>query len=121
MTSNGIHDTFIIRNGHVIDPANGLDRTNTDVYVEKGRIRQVGHGLSVHDDVPVVDVTGLLVTPGLVDLHVHVYEACTPIGVNVDDTCLSRGVTTAVDAGSAGKISGGLLSQCTVTCILSVN
>ena len=48
------------------------------------------------------DATGLVVTPGLVDIHAHLYEHVTPLGVDPDATCLARGVTTAVDAGSAG-------------------
>ena len=47
----------------------------------------------------VVEGAGLLCTPGLVDLHVHVYEHATPLGVNPDYHCLGRGVTTVVDAG----------------------
>ena len=50
----------------------------------------------------VVDATGLIVTPGLVDLHTHVYWGVAPLGVEPDPNCLARGVTTAVDAGSAG-------------------
>ncbi|MDP3062798.1 MAG: amidohydrolase/deacetylase family metallohydrolase, partial [Chloroflexota bacterium] len=50
----------------------------------------------------VVDASGLVVTPGLVDLHVHVFWGVSHFGIEPDPTCLSRGVTTAVDAGSAG-------------------
>ncbi len=50
----------------------------------------------------VVDARGLLVTPGWVDLHTHVYWGVAPLGVEADAHCLRRGVTTAVDAGSAG-------------------
>ena len=48
------------------------------------------------------DATGCLVCPGLIDMHAHVYEHATPLGVNPDMSCLSRGVTTVCDAGSAG-------------------
>ena len=44
------------------------------------------------------------VTPGWIDSHVHCYEHSTPLGINVDKYCLARGVTTVVDAGSAGNI-----------------
>jgi len=50
----------------------------------------------------VVDARRLLVTPGWVDLHTHVYWGVAPLGVEADAHCLRRGVTTAVDAGSAG-------------------
>src|SRR5207247_11350460 len=50
----------------------------------------------------VVDARGLLVTPGWIDLHTHVYWGVAPLGVEADTHCVGRGVTTAVDAGSAG-------------------
>ena len=50
----------------------------------------------------VIDATGLLVVPGLVDLHVHVYRGVADLSVEADPTCLGRGVTTVVDGGSAG-------------------
>ena len=49
-----------------------------------------------------VDVTGMLVTPGLVDLHTHLYPGVSHYGIEPDEHCLGRGVTTAIDAGSAG-------------------
>jgi dihydroorotase len=49
-----------------------------------------------------VDAAGLLVTPGWVDLHTHLYEGVSHYGIDPDTYCLRRGVTTAVDAGSAG-------------------
>ena len=50
----------------------------------------------------IFDATGLLVTPGLVDTHVHVYDSLVPLGIDADRHCLGRGSTTVVDAGSAG-------------------
>jgi len=47
------------------------------------------------------------VTPGLIDLHTHVYAGVAPLGVEADPHCLARGVTTAVDAGSAGTATFG--------------
>ena len=49
-----------------------------------------------------VDVSGLIVTPGLIDLHTHLYDGVSHYGVDADTYCLRRGVTTAVDAGSSG-------------------
>ena len=54
------------------------------------------------DAAQVYDAAGQVVMPGLVDLHVHAYHLVTPLGMDVDHYCLGRGVTTAVDAGSAG-------------------
>src|SRR6202030_4871263 len=50
----------------------------------------------------VISASGRLVTPGLIDLHVHIYEGVTESGLNADHSCIGRGVTTAADAGSAG-------------------
>ena len=91
---------LIIRNGRVIDPACGLDEI-ADVGVKDKKISSVishieGKGLEEFD------ASNCIVTPGLIDSHVHIYQHATPLGVDVDSTCLSRGVTTVVDAGSAG-------------------
>ncbi|KAL9979660.1 hypothetical protein ACROYT_G017357 [Oculina patagonica] len=91
---------LIIRNGRVIDPARDFDII-ADVGVKSKRIVSVaphleGKGLEEFD------ATGCIVTAGLIDSHVHVYQHATPLGIDVDDTCLARGVTTVVDAGSAG-------------------
>ena len=51
------------------------------------------------------DATGCIVCPGLIDLHAHVYEYATTLGVNPDKTCLLRGVTTVVDGGSSGAMT----------------
>jgi dihydroorotase len=67
-----------------------------------------GHVAAVADDIPttqaeqVVDASGRLVIPGMIDLHVHVFEGVSHYGIPPDPTCLARGVTTAVDAGCAG-------------------
>lgn len=93
---------LVIRNGQVIDPANGIDRI-TDVLIHEGKIVQVGELPVDTKPKEVFDASGCLVTPGLIDMHTHVYEFATPLGVNPDETCLARGVTTVVDAGSSGN------------------
>jgi dihydroorotase len=93
---------LLIAGGTVIDPASGL-HDRRDVLIANGRIAAVGPGLassSSADDT--IDATDLLVVPGLVDLHVHVYWGVADLSVEADRTCLGRGVTTVVDAGSAG-------------------
>ena len=95
---------FVIRNGRVIDPHNGVDEI-TDIVIENGRIARIGKLQGIFPgstEVPSFDASGCIVTPGLIDCHVHAYEHCTPLGINVDRTCLARGVTSVVDAGSAG-------------------
>ena len=88
---------LVLRGGRVIDPSQGLDAI-TDVGFRDGRIAQVGADL---DGDAVKDVKGLIVTPGLIDLHTHVYWGGTSLGV--DPLRLARGgCTTLVDTGSAG-------------------
>ena len=91
---------LIIRNGRIIDPSNDVDCVG-DVAIKAGRIAAIGPGINSTAKEE-FDATGCLVTPGLIDLHIHGYQYATPLGINVDEACLSRGVTTVVDAGSAG-------------------
>ena len=93
---------LLIRNGRIIDPANNVDFIG-DVVVNDGVIHKVGIDLRFNA-ITEFDATGCLVTPGLIDCHVHCYEHATPLGINPDERCLSRGVTTVVDAGSAGMV-----------------
>jgi len=92
---------LVLAGGTVIDPASGL-HDRRDVGIAAGRIAAVEPHLSGSDAADVLDVSGRLVVPGLIDLHVHVYPGVTDLSVEADPTCLGRGVTTAVDAGSAG-------------------
>jgi dihydroorotase len=99
---------MVIRNGHVIDPANRRDG-RMDVAIDKGRIAKVAAKIEVPAECKVVDATGLYVTPGLIDIHGHVY-ANTGIPLElagetsfVPDAIAPRsGVTTIVDAGTSG-------------------
>jgi dihydroorotase len=89
---------LVLAGGRVIDPANGLDEV-ADLAVSGGLIESVGLPAEAAN---VIDARGLLVVPGLVDLHTHVYRGVSHYGIDADRHCLGRGVTTAVDAGSAG-------------------
>ena len=89
--------------GEVLDPGGGHSG-RSDVAVRDGRIAAVGAGLP-RDAGTVVDVTGRLVTPGLVDLHTHVQPGAGYWGVDPDPIAWYSGVTTWVDAGSAGAFT----------------
>ncbi len=92
----------IVRGGRVVDPSQNLD-TTADVGIRGQRIAAIGPDLvSIGVRGDVVDARGLLVTPGWVDLHTHVFWGGAPLGVEPDPFCLNRGVTTAVDAGTSG-------------------
>lgn len=92
---------WIIQGGHVIDPANDIDG-QMDVAIVGDKIAAIGENFDASQAANVFDASGKLVTPGLVDLHTHTYNRVTPLGVDADHFCLGRGVTTAVDTGSAG-------------------
>lgn len=98
---------LLIRNGHVIDPKNGIDAVR-DVAVAAGRIAAVAEKIAPSAATRVVDATGLYVTPGLIDIHVHVFRRTNPPprstdeSVNPDAFSFRSGVTTMVDAGSSG-------------------
>src|SRR5438045_4395423 len=105
---------LLLKGGHVVDPANGLD-AKMDVAVSLGRIAAVEKDISANEAAKVVDVSGLYVTPGLIDIHYHIghggaplnYFApearahLEPLGIPAD-IALQSGVTTIVDAGTAG-------------------
>ena len=65
---------LLIKNGHVIDPANGIDGV-TDIYIENGVVAEVGKNEDLDGvELEVIDATGKVVAPGLVDMHVHLRE-----------------------------------------------
>lgn len=92
---------LILKNGRVIDPSQNLDRV-TDVAFADGRVAAVGDSLQPDTRTDVRDVSGKLVSPGFIDLHTHVYWGGTSLGIDAVDFARKSGVTTFVDAGSAG-------------------
>lgn len=100
--SEGSFD-LVVRNGRIIDPASFVDRVG-DVAVSQGRIVEIGPDLAARAT-QVVDATGCVVTPGLVDFHVHAYDGVNAYSVDVDPLCQASGVTTALDAGSSGPVN----------------
>lgn len=90
---------LLLKGGHVIDPANRIDGVR-DVAVSGGKIALVAPEIAVSEGRKVVDVKGLFVTPGLVDLHAHVFGYDGAIFP--DDSALPACTTTVVDAGGAG-------------------
>jgi dihydroorotase len=95
---------LLIRGGRVIDPAASTD-AKLDVAISRGRIASVASDIPARSAREVVDAAGLLVLPGLIDLHTHVFHDFTYWGVDPDLMAHSSGVTTWVDAGSAGAAS----------------
>lgn len=91
---------LVLQKGRVIDPSQGIDRV-TDVAFADGKVAAIGDGLDAAG-ADLRDVSGLIVTPGLIDLHTHVYWGGTSLGVDAEDYARQSAVTTSVDTGSAG-------------------
>src|SRR5215813_2344188 len=91
----------LIRGGRVIDPSQGLS-TVADVAIQQGKIARIASGIAEAEARRVFDARNMIVTPGLVDVHVHVYDGVAPLGIPADPNCIAKGATTVVDAGSAG-------------------
>jgi dihydroorotase len=100
----GSRYSLLLKGGRVIDPSQGLNGVH-DVAISDGRIAAVGPDISPRQAAQTVNVDGQIITPGLVDLHVHGFEGISHWGINLDHHCVTRGVTTAVDAGTAGADS----------------
>jgi dihydroorotase len=89
---------LVLKGGRVIDPSQGIDQI-TDVGFTDGKVVAVGDALQAKD---IRDVSGQIVTPGLIDLHTHVYWGGTSLGIDADAYSRQSAVTTHVDTGSAG-------------------
>lgn len=100
---------LLVKGGHVIDPRNQIN-TVMDVAVAEGKVAQVAASIAASQARVVVEASGLYVTPGLIDIHAHVYYGTDPnaylgngmSSVPPDGFTLRSGVTTAVDAGGSG-------------------
>lgn len=96
-----MHD-LLVSGGTLVDPAQGIN-ARCDVAFTAGRVSAASESLDSTTARETIDATGCLVTPGMVDLHVHVFPGVSCLGVEPDPNCLARGATTVVDAGSAGS------------------
>src|SRR5262245_16604218 len=92
---------LLLKGGTVVDPSTGLDGVS-DVAVQNGLIARIGPNIAAAEAARTITVGGRLVTPGLIDLHAHVFDGFTRNGVHPDLGGVHAGVTTIVDAGSAG-------------------
>jgi len=92
---------LLIRGGRVIDPSQDLSASR-DIAIHGHTIAKVATDIPEADALHVLDVSGSIVTPGLIDVHVHVYDGVAPVGIPPDPNCIAKGVTTVLDAGSAG-------------------
>ena len=102
MTTKPTYD-ILLKNGHLIDPLNSIDR-KMDVAIAGGKVAAVADDINPALAAKVVDVAGSYVTPGIIDIHVHVYHTREPEGLSImaDSHSFRSGVTTMVDTGTAG-------------------
>lgn len=94
------HD-LLLKGGTLIDPAQQLHAIQ-DVAFTDGKVAALGVNLPASAATQVIDCSGHIVAPGMIDLHVHVFWGVSHLGIEPDPHCIAKGVTTAVDAGSAG-------------------
>ncbi|MCI0549102.1 MAG: amidohydrolase/deacetylase family metallohydrolase, partial [Candidatus Rokubacteria bacterium] len=92
---------LVLKGGTVVDPSTGLDGRR-DIAVERGAIARIASDIPSAEATRTIEVAGKIVTPGLIDLHAHVFEGFNRTGVHPDLGGVYAGVTTIVDAGSAG-------------------
>ncbi|WP_411031683.1 amidohydrolase/deacetylase family metallohydrolase [Spongiimicrobium sp. 3-5] len=108
IVAQGQEIDLLIKNGHVFDPKNNID-TIMDISVGNGKILAVAPNISAEKAKKVVDATGLYVSPGLIDIHTHVFVgprankfANGNNSLSPDDFSFKAGITTVVDAGTSG-------------------
>ncbi|HXH50155.1 MAG TPA: amidohydrolase/deacetylase family metallohydrolase [Terriglobia bacterium] len=95
---------LLIRGGKVVDPSQDLDAVR-DVAIAGGKIARVESDIPSGQAREVINADGKIVTPGLIDLHTHVFPYVGPYGIEPDPYCVRRGVTTVVDAGTSGSLA----------------
>ncbi len=118
---------LLIKGGRLIDPAQNLD-SKLDIAISDGKIARVAKDIPVMETQKVIDAKGKIVTPGLIDMHCHVYDGVFKRGAEPDSAGVRQGVTTVVDGGSSGEATfGGFpkyvipASRTTVFCFLNLS
>src|SRR5438874_1455 len=101
---------LLLQGGTVVDPASNVDGIR-DVAVQAGVIARIAPNIPATEATRTINVRGKIVAPGLIDLHAHVFEGVNRTGVNPDLGGVYSGVTTIVDAGSAGAATFGAFPQ----------
>ena len=100
---------LLLAGGRLLDPAQGINDEPRDVAFRDGKVAAVAESIDPSLAAQTLDAAGKLVTPGLIDLHGHFYHGGSGSAVHADRTCLGSGVTTGVDAGSAGFLNYGAM------------
>jgi dihydroorotase len=95
---------LLLTGGTVIHPSSGTQQ-KLDVGITGDRIAAIRSNIPPGNTKKVLNVDGCIITPGLIDFHVHSYWGVNPYGFNADPICLATGVTTTMDAGSSGPVN----------------
>lgn len=103
-------DYAIVENGLVIDPEKGRIEKQ-DIGIIDGKLAAIEEVLAKGENIQRIDAYGCYVAPGFIDLHVHVFKDVTYLGIEADRVGVEQGVTTIVDAGSAGYSNYGVFKE----------
>lgn len=95
---------LLIKNGLLVDPSQNINAPR-DIAIKRNRVAAVDQNIPADSAAHVIDAAGQIVTPGLVDLHTHVYYGVTFWGIQADPVAARSGVTTWLDVGSAGAFN----------------
>ena len=113
---------ILLKGAHLIDPKNKID-SKMDVGILNGRIARVAKDIPIGSATKIIDVTGFYITPGIIDMHVHVFQGTDKYSTSVGNSSRSQqadafsfrtGVTTVVDAGSSGWRNFPLFKEQTI-------
>ena len=100
---------LVLSGGNLLDPAQGINDEPRDIAFKDGKVAAIADHIDPAAAAQAIDASGKLITPGLIDLHGHFYHGGSGTAVHADQTCLGSGVTTGVDAGSAGFLNYGAM------------
>lgn len=95
---------LVIKGAMLLDPSVGLNEKR-DISVSLGKIDEITGSAPEGNALKVIDASGLIVTPGFVDIHAHVARNVVRLSIDPDESCLSKGTTTVADAGSCGELN----------------
>lgn len=95
---------LVVRGGKVIDPSQELEAVR-DIAIASGKIACIEREIPIERARRVIAAKDMIVTPGLIDIHTHVFPFTGPYGIEADSHCVCKGVTTVVDAGTSGALT----------------
>jgi dihydroorotase len=105
---------LLVKGGKVVDPSQDLEGAR-DVAIAGGKIARLEQDIPAAQARQVVDASGKIVTPGLIDLHTHVFPYVGPYGIEPDPYFVTRGVTTVIDAGTSGAYTFAAFRENTIS------